>query len=102
MSGSLKSWLAVAAASAAVLLGCGAPEEGEIVAKDYDDAWTQILMQYNAATKTSYPMTIFHDEDFSFRLRYCPAQKDCEDGWRSVDETTYNSMEVGDYYEGSD
>lgn len=38
------------------------------------------------------------DPDFSILIEKCEKKKDCNEAWVDVSESTYNSVDVGDYY----
>lgn len=98
-------------ALALMLAGCSSISSGYITDKTYTEPWTQQITQCwygmdypgmpNYLSKGSpYPCipsgyrTVDHPASWEFSLK-----EEDETGWADVSEDTYNSYEVGDYFQ---
>lgn len=77
-----------------------APESGEVIDRDYDEAYTWIdqqctttLQPNGQSIRTCVPVTRYVDESFSLRL-----DNGQDTGWRRVPEREYDRCHVGDQY----
>ncbi|WP_160051179.1 hypothetical protein [Nocardiopsis sp. FR26] len=91
--------LAAAAVVVLATVGC-APEAGEVVGRDYDEAYTYITEQCSyttlpngQSTRSCVPVTRYADESYRLRLDDGEAA-----GWRSVPAGEYDRCHVGDHY----
>lgn len=64
---------------------------GKIVGKTFTPAHTEIILMYNAATKTSMPHPVFHPDDWSVTVEVA----ECQDSL-SVDEDEFDALREGD------
>lgn len=71
-------------------------DEGVIVDKDYDSAYTSIVSHSNGNGGT-YLHTVYHPESYQFKLE---GEKNGETAscWITVPESEYEKYNVGDYY----
>lgn len=91
--------LAAVAVLAVAVAGC-APDSGQVVDRDYDEAYTWVdqqcttIIQANGTSQqVCVPITRHENESFNLRL------DNGEDaGWRSVPEGEYDRCHVGDQY----
>lgn len=94
--GSIRTALAAFGATLLVvallcLLGC--VNSGTVVDKQHLLAYTTTTFVMSG--KVLVPITTYHPESWSIKV-----EDGGETGWVSVDETTYDEYEVGDYYAG--
>jgi hypothetical protein len=66
-------------------------DTGKIVRKTFTPAYTEIILMYNAATKTSMPCPIFHPDDWSVTVEVA----ECQDSL-SVDEDEFDILREED------
>jgi hypothetical protein len=102
--------LAVGLLTALLIQGCGPKvTEGEVIGKTYQEAHTYMALipictttggQYPTTSCVMIPYYMHDDADWILRLRNCdmPGESECAEGDLYVDEATFNSVEVGDYY----
>ncbi|MBQ8687963.1 MAG: hypothetical protein IJ512_05390 [Ruminococcus sp.] len=71
-------------------------DEGLVIDKDYDSAYTSIVSCSNGSGGT-YFQTVYHPESYQFLLE---GEKDGEtvSCWISVPESEYDKYNIGDYY----
>lgn len=77
--------------AALILAGCSGPEHGRIVDKEFTPSHTLFLTQ--CVNSSCHLVPMFIGDDWEFDL----VDGD-DEGWRSVDETTFHKYNVGDYY----
>ena len=93
----MKKSVVAAAAGVLVLTGCGGPETGEVVDKDYSPAFTTTTSICSPVGNVTVctPQTHYYPESWDLRLK-----NGDDEGWVGVSEETYNRCEIGfDYPE---
>jgi hypothetical protein len=76
-----------------------------VIEKEYDDAdtWThmQCISNGKGGCNGYMPIQQTDPERWRLKLEYCE-DTDCEDGWVSVSEATYNEVAIGDWYDSKE
>ena len=94
-------WLAVVVGAVLLLVGCGGPKEGEVVAKTIVPASKHIYMQpvmtcnaKGVCTTTYIPVTRHDPECPQLTLR----GKDSDEDKVCVDRKVYDAVSIGQWY----
>lgn len=76
------------------LAACGGPSSGTVVEKDHDAAYTYTT--YIWVNKVMVPQNNYVPESWSILV-----ENSEEKGWVSVDEDTFDELELGDYFQSN-
>jgi hypothetical protein len=104
-SGLVLFFVALVAVLAIISLnGCGGLDHGTVTGKEYEEGYYyQSIIPMSCGTNCTMmvPTTMYDDPDWVLSLEACDdpdKPRDCKTGNAYVDEDTYNSLEIGDYY----